>query len=127
MGTAARADYFKDTQHLRNVRDVNITDRSDESTEIPSVSGDGSPDGWTHPPKRGKNVSFTTTWKEQTGPEVDWPALKEAKTEFDFQRVTTFKTLLLERTIVQTVEEQPGDNEEVTLAVTLSSLYSRTI
>lgn len=127
MGVGARADYFKDTQHLRNLRDVNITDRSDESTEIPSVSGDGSPDGWTHPPKRGKNVSFTTTWKETTGPEVDWPALKEAKTEFDFQRVTTFKTLLLERTIVQTVEEQPGDNEEVTLAVTLSSLYSRTI
>ncbi len=127
MGVGARADYFFNTQHLRNIRDVNITDRSDESTEIPSVSGDGSPDGWTHPPKRGKNVSFSTTFKETTGPEVNYRALKEAvpKTEFNFQRVTSAGTLLMERTVVQTVEEQPGDNEEVTWAVTLSSLFSR--
>lgn len=122
MPVGARADYYYNTQHLRNIRDVNISDRSDESTEIPSVSKDGSPVGWVHPPKRGANVSFMTTFMKETGPEVNWKELKRTKEEFVFQRVTDFSTLYLEQMVVQTVEEQPGENEEVVWSVTLSSL-----
>lgn len=127
MGVAERADYYFNTTLLRNVRDVQTTDRSDESQEIPSISGRGEPVGWTHPPKRGKNVSFTTTPLKGVGFEQPWQQLKRDKTEFVWQRVTDFETLILRRVVVQTTEEGTGDNGELTLTVTLSSLQEQPI
>lgn len=127
MGVAARADYYFNATLLRNIRDVQMSDRSDESQEIPSISGDGEPQGWSHPPKRGANVSFTTTPLRTGGYEQDWQGLKRSKAEFVWQRVTDFETRILRRGIVQTAEEGTGDNGELTLNVTISSLKERKV
>ena len=123
MANAADAVYLYNGRILHNIQNVSLDPEAMASDRIRGITPTKKALGWRHAQQPGTDFSFETVI-EATGPEIDWIALRNAKTEFVFSEQGDTWTRNEQKCVVQEVGSATDENGAVTWSVKCASLYT---
>jgi hypothetical protein len=122
MANAADAVYLYNGNILYNIQNVSFDPEDMASDRMRGINATKKAFGWRHAQSPGVDFSFETVI-EADGPEVDWKALRDAKTEFTFSEQGDAWTYNYIQCVVQSIRSATDENGAVTWTVNCASLY----